>query len=127
MLIIRIHTLRSTKSKKIRFIIGISHPYLLILLKFQLICRIHNLKRILPHKLIITIHQHLHIILVTKVKPSIDDIISSEVSLQVLNELHSIFGEINAFQILYRTIHIVICGIIINKYNMIVLIFLLNY
>lgn len=126
MLEIRVHTFGSSKSKEIRFIIGVGNPHLFILSLFWLVSRVHDLESILTNKLIISIHQHLHIIFITEVEPCIDDIISSKSSLKILHIFHSILREFHTFQVFYCTLHIGVCGIIVYEHNMIVLILLLN-
>ncbi len=126
MLEVRVHTFRSSKSKEIRFIIRVGNPNLFIFFLFQLVSRVHDLESILAYKLIITVHQHLHIIFITEIEPCIDNIISSKSSFQILYIFHTISRKFYTLQVLDSTIHVGVCRVIIYEDNMIVLILLLN-
>lgn len=78
------------------------------------------------NKLIIAIKKNLDVLRLTEIECSIDNIVGSKPTLFIFYKCYPLFRELLFLDYLYSLIHIIISRHVINKNNMIILIFLLH-
>lgn len=89
--------------------------------------RVHYLESIFTNELIVSVHEHLHIVSPAEVEGRVYDVISGVVPLQVLHKSDPVHREVDGLQVVDGTVHVVVGGRVVDENNVVVLVFLLDY
>ena len=114
------HSPTTTEPIVVGFIVRVGYEEIGLLL----VGCVHDLESIFTNKLIIPIHEHLHIILVAVVVGRVHNVVSCKVPALVLNVGDSLLREIDAFHVIDGPVHVIIGGVVVNEHDMVVLILL---
>ena len=89
--------------------------------------RVHYLESIFTNELVVSVHEHLHIVSPAEVKGRVYDVISGVVPLQVLHKSDPVHREVDGLQVVDGPVHVVIGGRVVDENNVVVLVLLLHY
>lgn len=120
MIELRAHASASAEPVVVSFIIGVGNKQVLLLL----VSRVHDLEGVLAYKLVVPVHEHLHIVFVAEVVGGIHNIVCGIVSSLVLNVDDPVLGEVDALHILDSAYHVFVVRVVVDEHDVIVFILL---